>query len=73
MPPFGPIKRRKLIQTLRRLGFEGLYSGGRHQYMVKDELKLFIPNPHHGEISKALLSQILRQAGIDREEWERIE
>ncbi len=21
MPPFGPIKRRKLIQTLRKLGF----------------------------------------------------
>ncbi|MCP4166998.1 MAG: type II toxin-antitoxin system HicA family toxin [Chloroflexi bacterium] len=70
MPPFGPIKRRKLIQTLRRLGFEGPYSGGRHQYMVKDELKLFIPNPHQGEISNALLIRILRQADIDRDEWE---
>jgi hypothetical protein len=55
MPPFGPIKRRDLIRALRRLSFEGPYSGGRHQYMVKGELKLYIPNPHGGEISKALL------------------
>ena len=72
MPPFGPIKREKLIQSLRRLGFEGPYSGGRHQYMVKGEVKLFIPNPHQGEISRALLARILRQAAVDKAEWERL-
>ena len=68
MPPFGPIKRKDLIRALRSLGFEGPYSGGRHQYMVKGELKLYIPNPHGGEISRALLNRILKQGGISRSE-----
>ena len=72
MPPFGPIKRKELIRALRSLGFEGPYSGGKHQYMVRDELKLYIPNPHGGEISRALLSRILKQGGIARSEWEEI-
>jgi UDP-N-acetylmuramyl pentapeptide synthase len=33
-------------------------------------LRLTIPNPHQGEIGKDLLSRILKQAGISREEWE---
>ena len=72
MPPFGAIKRRDLVRCLRTLGFEGPYVGGRHEYMVKDTLKLFIPNPHKGEISKSLLAKILRQAEIDRDEWENL-
>ncbi|MBD2447232.1 type II toxin-antitoxin system HicA family toxin [Nostoc sp. FACHB-152] len=70
MPPFGPINRRDLIRCLRDLGFDGPYSGGKHQYMVRDELKLTIPNPHSGDISQSLLNRILRQANITREEWE---
>ena len=69
MPPFCPIKRRELVRNLRKLGFEGPYTGGRHEYMVKGTLKLFIPNPHRGEISKSLLAKILRQADIDQDEW----
>ena len=38
MPRFGPIKRRDLIRYLRRLGFEGPYSGGKHQFMSKGEI-----------------------------------
>ena len=70
MPTFGPIKRRELIGFLKRLGFQGPYSGGKHQFLVKGELKLFIPNPHDGEIGRDLLSKILRQAGIERKDWE---
>jgi len=72
MPPFGPIKRRKLVQNLRKLGFEGPYSGGNHQFMIKGDLKLAIPNPHKGDVSRALLNRILKQAGVTREEWERL-
>ncbi len=68
MPPFGPIKRRKLVQNLRKLGFEGPYSGGNHQFMIKGDLKLAIPNPHKGDVSRALLNRILKQAGVTREE-----
>lgn len=49
MPPFGPIKRRDLIRALRQFGFDGPFSGGNHQYMVKAQLKLSIPNPHQGD------------------------
>ena len=70
MPVLKPIKRTDLIRRLRDFGFEGLYSGGNHQYMVREQRKLFIPNPHRGEISPELLSRLLKQAGIDREDWE---
>ncbi|MEG4232780.1 type II toxin-antitoxin system HicA family toxin [Microcoleus sp. Pol11C3] len=55
---------------MREVGFDGPYPGGKHQYMVKGELKLTIPNPHQGDISQALLSRILRQGNITRNEWE---
>ncbi|HFD40088.1 MAG TPA: type II toxin-antitoxin system HicA family toxin [Anaerolineae bacterium] len=72
MPPFGPIKRRELVRSLRALGFKGPYVGGKHQYMVKGQLKLALPNPHQSEIGRGLLARILRQANIDRDEWERV-
>lgn len=72
MPPFGPIKRKDLLRYLKELGFEGPYVGGKHQYMVKGEVRLAIPNPHQSEINRGLLARILRQAGIDRNEWERL-
>jgi predicted RNA binding protein YcfA (HicA-like mRNA interferase family) len=72
MPPFGPVKRRDLIRYLRELSFEGPYAGGRHQQMVRGGTRVDIPNPHQGDISRGLLSRILRQAGISREEWEKL-
>jgi predicted RNA binding protein YcfA (HicA-like mRNA interferase family) len=71
MPPFTSIKRRELIKALRRAGFEGPFAGGKHEFMVKGHLRLVMPNPHAGEISKELLIRILRQAKISREEWEK--
>ena len=38
MPAFGSIKRSDLIRNLRKLGFEGPYTGGKHQYMVRGEV-----------------------------------
>ncbi|MBW4540870.1 MAG: type II toxin-antitoxin system HicA family toxin [Myxacorys chilensis ATA2-1-KO14] len=72
MPTFGAIKRKDLIRYLRELGFEGPYAGGRHQYMVKDEVRLTLPNPHKGDISKGLLARILSEADIDRDTWEEL-
>ena len=70
MPAIGPIQRRDLIAYLRALGFEPPVSGGDHQYMKGRGIKLRIPNPHAQDISRGLLVRILRQAGIEREEWE---
>ena len=72
MPPLGPIKRKDLIHYLRELGFDGPYAGGKHQYMLKGEIKLTVPNPHQSDISRDLLVRILRQGGIDRSEWEKL-
>lgn len=72
MPRFGPVKRKDFVKYLKRLGFEGPYSGGKHQFMVRKDIVLHIPNPHEGDIGRDLLSRILKQAGIVREEWERL-
>jgi predicted RNA binding protein YcfA (HicA-like mRNA interferase family) len=72
MPAFGPIKRKDLIKYLRELGFEGPFSGGKHQFMIKSDITLRVPNPHQSDIGKELLSRILKQAGIARDEWEKI-
>lgn len=58
------------MQKFRKFGFDGPYPGGRHLYMVKDGLKIRIPNPHKGDISKFLVVKILNQAGISHEEWD---
>ncbi|MBC6481939.1 MAG: type II toxin-antitoxin system HicA family toxin [Hormoscilla sp. GM7CHS1pb] len=69
MPQFGPIKWRDLVRYLRDAGFSGPYPGSKHQYMMKEEFKLTIPNPHQGDISISLLARILRQANISKDEW----
>ena len=72
MPAFGPIKHKELIYYLRQVGFNGPYSGGKHQFMLKGQLRLRIPNPQKGDIGKNLLLRILNEAGIDRKEWEKL-
>jgi predicted RNA binding protein YcfA (HicA-like mRNA interferase family) len=72
VPAWKPLKRRELVAALRRAGFSGPFSGGRHEFMQKRDLVLTIPNPHRGDISIGLLVVILRQAGISRKDWERL-
>ena len=72
MPRFGSTKRRDLIRALKQSGFEGPHVGGKHEFMVKGNLRLTIPSPHQGEIGKDLLSRILKQAGLSREDWEKL-
>ncbi|HEX8220162.1 MAG TPA: type II toxin-antitoxin system HicA family toxin [Chloroflexia bacterium] len=69
MPPVGPISRADLVRSLPQLGFEGPFSGGNHEFMRRNRLRVRIPNPHRGDISRDLLLEILDQAGISREEW----
>ena len=69
MARLNPVSRKELIERLRRLGFEGPLSGGKHFYMLKGQIRLTVPNPHKQTISVDLLVRILRQAGISREEW----
>jgi len=70
MPKLRPVKWQALVRRFQALGFEGPFGGSKHPYMVKDDLVIAIPNPHRGQISVDLLSRLLRQAGISRDEWE---
>ncbi|MBI1768419.1 MAG: type II toxin-antitoxin system HicA family toxin [Bacteroidetes bacterium] len=64
MPIIGPVKRKDLIKYLRLLGFEGPYSGGKHQFMMRKQLRITIPNPHVSDISSG--------ADIPRDQWEKL-
>jgi len=65
------ISRNELIRRFRSLGYEGPFSGKRHQFMIKVRKKIRIPNPHgSGDITVSLVKEILRQAGITHEEWD---
>jgi len=66
------LQRRELIRKFKSLGYSGPFSGGRHQFMVKGRKKVRIPNPHaSGDIHVSLVKEILRQAGINEEDWDK--
>ena len=70
MSKLTPVSREELIRRLKKLGFEGPYSGGKHPHMERGTIVVMIPNPHHGEdVGVNLLQKILRRAGISRDEW----
>ena len=65
-----PIHRRDFIKRLRKLEWEGPYSGGRHEFMVKGDFKVPIPNPHgRGEISVPMLKALLNEMEIETQKW----
>ncbi len=65
------LSRRELVRRFRALGYTGPFSGGRHQFMVRGEEKIRIPNPHgSGDVHISLVREILRQARISEAEWE---
>jgi hypothetical protein len=35
MPPFGPTGPRDLVRYFKQLGFDGPYSAGKHEFMVR--------------------------------------
>jgi len=69
MTKVSPISRKKFIQRLQQLGFEGPYAGGKHPQMRRGNTTLIIPNEHEGDISPGFLHRLLKQAGISHEEW----
>ena len=69
MSKLTPVSFKKFVKLLRKFGFEGPFSGGKHLFMLKEGIRLNIPNPHKREIGVDLLTRILRKAGIARETW----
>jgi len=59
-----------MLRRLRALSWTGPHQKGRHPFMVKGEMRLTIPNPHHGDIDWSLMKRILQTAEISPDEWE---
>jgi hypothetical protein len=68
-----PCKRRDFIRRLRILGFDGPFSGTRHQFMVYERHRLSIPS--NTEYSIPQLRMMIREVKeiiskeITAEEW----
>ncbi|MBN2441594.1 MAG: type II toxin-antitoxin system HicA family toxin [Spirochaetales bacterium] len=69
MSKLKPISWKEFVKKLKLFGFIGPYQEGKHPYMLKGDVVLTVPNPHKKEISIDLLSRLLKQAGISRDEW----
>ena len=69
MSKLSPVSFSELVRKLKTLDFEGPFSGGKHLFMIKGDLRLTISNPHRQDIGVDLLKKILRQGGIRRDEW----
>lgn len=57
------------MRRLRKLGWEGPYAGGKHEFMIRGVMKFPVPNLHGGVLSVGMISEILRETGINRSEW----
>lgn len=76
MSQWTPCKRRDFIQRLRKIGFDGPYSGTRHQFMVFRQHRLAIPS--NAEYSVSQLRMMIREAEeitgseITVDEWNKL-
>lgn len=59
MSRWNPCKRHDFIRRLRKMGFQGPYSGTRHQFMVFQNYRLTIPS--NREYSIPQLKMLLRE------------
>ena len=64
-----PVSRMKLIRRLKDIGFEGPFPGSDHDYMVRGDNFVRIPNSHRREVGANLIAEILREGDISRDEW----
>lgn len=73
MSRWTPCKRRDFIRRLRILGFDGPFSGTRHQFMVYKQYRLSIPS--NTEYSIPQLRMMIREVEeiigkeITADEW----
>ncbi len=76
MSRWAPCSRREFIRRLRAIGFDGPFSGTRHQFMVYGQHRLAIPS--NAEYSVPQLRTMLQEVAeiigrrITAEEWRRL-
>ena len=73
MAKMGPISRKVLIRRLRRLGFEGPFPGGSHDFMRRASDQMRVPIPRDDaksrEIGVELQKRILSEIGVSTKDW----
>jgi len=70
MTKISPISFNDFVKKLKKFGYKGPFSGGKHLFMIKNDIRLTIPNPHKkSDINIDLLIRILKNAEISKEEW----
>ncbi len=68
-----PCRRDEFIRRLRKLGFEGPFSGAKHQFMVHEQHRLTVPS--NAEYSVPQLRMMIREVEavlerrITAQEW----
>ena len=76
MSRWAPCKRRDFINKIRKLGFDGPYSGVRHQFMVYKNHRLAIPSNLEYSVPQLKMMIVEIETIIDRqisiEEWNRL-
>jgi len=60
---------KELIKILQKAGFEFRRQKGSHVILVKESIKKAVVVPIHSEIDKGTLIEIIRQAGMTREQF----
>ena len=76
MSPWKPCKRRDFIRRMRKLGFDGPYSGTRHQFMIYGQNRMAIPS--NAEYSVPQLRMMIREVegilnrGITANAWTKL-
>ena len=65
-----PVSPEKLIKVLEKLGYKSARQKGSHLIMENSETKKITVIPmHKRDIGKGLLRQIIKEIGIEREEF----
>ncbi|HEY5345774.1 MAG TPA: type II toxin-antitoxin system HicA family toxin [Verrucomicrobiae bacterium] len=59
MAAWRPLKRREFVRKLRALGFDGPFSGTRHQFMILGQHRQTVPT--NSEFSVPQIRMLLRQ------------
>ena len=76
MSRWRPCKRLDFIKRLRKLGFDGPYSGTRHQFMVFGDHRLSIPSNQEYSVPQLRMMihevELLTNRTLKFNEWNRL-
>lgn len=71
MPKLPVLSGKKIIKALSKVGFKEAKQKGSHIILVKEtaEGRKAVVVPNHKEVDKGTLIEIIRQAGLKREQF----